>query len=100
MTQPEIHNLLVAVLGSKNVYFQPPSKQRIMYPAIVYSRAPYDITSADNHGYIIRDHYMITHMTKNPNSGIPKALAQMPYCRQEQAFKQDGLYHTVFSLYV
>lgn len=100
MEQSEFHKLLCAVLGSKNVYFQPPSKQRIMYPAIVYSRAPYDTTNADNHGYIVRDHYMVTHMTKNPDSGTPKVLAQMPYCRQEQAFKQDGLYHTVFSLYV
>ena len=99
MTQQDVHKLLVAILGSKNVYFQPPSKQRIMYPAIIYSRAPYDRTSADNQGYIIRDHYMVTHITKNPNSGTPKALVQMPYCRQEQAFKSDEMYHTVFSLY-
>lgn len=100
MSRLDLHKLLASILGSKNVYFQPPSKQRIYYPAIIYSRSPYEAEHADNHGYIIHDHYMVTHVTKDPNSITPKALAQMPNCRQEQAFKSDEMYHTVFSLYV
>lgn len=100
MTRVEFHRLLVKILGSNNVYFQPPSKQRIYYPAIIYSRAPYDPQYADNHAYILSDHYMVTHITKDPDSITPKALAQIPKSHQEQAYKSDELYHTVFSIYV
>ena len=37
-TREELHELLVSVLGSRNVYFQPPESIRMQYPAIVYAR--------------------------------------------------------------
>lgn len=100
MTRLEFHSLLTRILGSKFVYFQPPSKQKIYYPAIIYQRSPFDVQHADNHGYVVHDHYMVTHITKDPNSITPKALASLPNCRQDQAFKSDEMYHTVFSIYV
>ena len=32
----DLQKLLVEVLGSKNVYFQPPESVKMKYPAIVY----------------------------------------------------------------
>ena len=33
----ELHEILVGILGSKNVYYEPPSSLLMKYPAIVYS---------------------------------------------------------------
>ena len=32
------HEVLCEVLGSRNVYFQPPESVKMCYPAIVYAR--------------------------------------------------------------
>lgn len=98
MTRLEFHKKLCKILGSSNVYFQPPSGQRILYPAIVYARAPYDRISADNIGYIIKDKYLVTHITKDPNSLTPRMILEQLGTRQEQAYQKDGLYHTVFTM--
>lgn len=100
MTRLEFHKILQSILGSNQVYFQPPSSQRIYYPAIIYSVAPFNKAYADNFGYILTDHYLVTHITKDPNSTTPRELARMPYTRQDQAYRKDGLYHAVFSVYV
>ena len=36
-TRLELDEELVKILGSKNVYFQPPESLKLNYPAIVYS---------------------------------------------------------------
>lgn len=100
MTRLEFHKQLCSILGSKQVYFQPPSSQKIYYPAIVYTRAPFDKLYADNHGYIVSDHYMVTHVTSAVDSVTPKALASLPYSREDQSYRSNGLYHSVFSIYV
>lgn len=100
MTRQDFHKLLSSILGSKFVYYQPPSNQKIYYPAIVYSSAPLEKTYADNQGYILHDHYLVTHITKDPNSITPRELARLPYCKMDRAYKSDGMYHSVFSIYV
>lgn len=100
MTRLDFHKKLCSILGSKQVYFQPPSSQKIYYPAIIYTQAPFDKQYADNFGYILTDHYMVTHITSKADSVVPKTLAAMPYTRQDQAYRSNGLYHTVFSVYV
>ena len=32
----ELHEILCTILGSRNVYFQPPESIKMNYPAIVY----------------------------------------------------------------
>ena len=44
----ELHDILCAVLGSKNCYFQPPTGTQIKYPAIVYSFNGVKTKAADN----------------------------------------------------
>ena len=47
----ELHEALCKVLGSRNVYFQPPEDIKMNYPAIEYSRASIDNTFANNDVY-------------------------------------------------
>ena len=37
-TRYELHEFLCEILGSRNVYFQPPESVKMKYPAIVYER--------------------------------------------------------------
>ena len=37
-TRLELQSMLETLLGSRNVYYQPPSSIKMEYPAIVYSR--------------------------------------------------------------
>lgn len=47
----ELQSELEKILGSRNVYFQPPASVKIKYPAIVYSRKSIDNNFANNTVY-------------------------------------------------
>lgn len=95
----ELHETLCAVLGSRNVYFQPPANVRMVYPAIVYSRNDIWNTFADNSTYMQSHSYEIIVIDKNPDSGIVDRIASLPMCRFNRHYTLDNLNHDVFTLY-
>lgn len=95
----ELHELLVEILGSRNVYFQPPVNVRMKYPAIVYSRNDVDNQHADNLPYIQKIGYQIIVVDKDPDSEIVGKVAQLPLCRYDRHYNSDNLNHDVFSIY-
>ena len=95
----ELHETLCAVLGSRNVYFQPPANVRMVYPAIVYSRNDIRNTFADNSTYIQSYSYEVIVIDKNPDSGIVDRIASLPMCRFNRHYTSDNLNHDVFTLY-
>lgn len=90
---------LEGILGSRNVYFQPPPSVQISYPAIVYERETFDIKHADNFDYRNQDKYQITVMDRNPVSQIPRKVAGLSLASHNTRFVKDGLYHDIFTLY-
>lgn len=95
----DLQVLLEDLLGSRNVYFQPPSTLQMEYPAIVYNLDTITITHADNTPYKHQNRYQITHMDRDPDSDIPQRIAMLPTCAFAQAFTFDNLHHTVFTLF-
>lgn len=95
----ELHSMLVALLGSSNVYYQPPSNIQMKYPAIVYERARIDNMFANNNPYNQSLGYTVTVIDKNPDSEIVKKLSLLPLCRFDRHFVSDNLNHDVFTLY-
>jgi len=95
----DLHKKLCELLGSKNVYFQPPESVKMSYPAIVYKRSDIQNIHADNNPYLQFHGYEITVIDKNPDSDIPKAISQLPLCRFNRHFNADNLNHDVFVLY-
>jgi hypothetical protein len=95
----ELHNLLVSILGSSNVYFQPPSMVEMSYPCIVYQRIKIDTRSADNSSYLTKKRYSITVIDRNPDSDIPDKIAALPECIHDRQFTADNLNHDVFMLF-
>lgn len=98
-SRADLHEVLCAVLGSRNVYYQPPEKTKMLYPAIVYSRDDIDNSFADNSVYIQQHAYQVTVIDKDPDSEIVELVSKLPMCRFERHFTSDNLNHDVFSLY-
>lgn len=95
----ELQALLVDLLGSSNVYFQPPASVELDYPCIVYSRDRIDMGHADNLPYKHKKRYEVTVMDRDPDSDIPDKISKLPSCSFNRHFKADDLNHDVFTLY-
>lgn len=90
---------LEAVLGSRNVYFQPPASINMSYPCIVYKQIPGTTLYASNSAYFRKKRYQITVIDKNPDSAIPDKIADLPLCSIERCFTADNLNHFIYNLY-
>ena len=98
-TRVDLQNVLEELLGSRNVYYQPPESLKMNYPAIVYSRKTIDNSYANNSVYKQNYAYEITVIDKNPDSEIVNKVSKLPTCRFDRHFKSDNLNHDVFTLY-
>lgn len=95
----ELHKILCEILGSRNVYYQPPESAKMEYPAIVYSRDDIDNTFAENSVYKQDHQYQIIVIDKDPDSEIVTAVSKMPMCRFIRHYEADNLNHDVFGIY-
>lgn len=95
----ELQTLLENILGSRNVYFQPPESTKISYPAIIYNRSRIDQDYADNDSYQIRKAYDLLVIDKNPDSIIPDNIIKLPYCSFNRHYVSDNLNHDAFTIY-
>ena len=94
-----LHEKLCEVLGSRNVYFQPPEDIKINYPAIVYSRDNIDTEYANNKIYIQKRSYQITIIDRDPDSEILDKLLNLQSCKYVRSFRADNLNHDILTLY-
>ena len=94
-----LQTLLEGLLGSRNVYFQPPASVTMQYPCIVYSRAAVDTKYANNKPYLQKKRYSVTVIDKNPDSLIPEKVGVLPLCSFDRHFKTANLNHDIYSLY-
>lgn len=95
----ELHELLVGVLGSRNVYFQPPASLQMQYPCILYRRNDMDIKRANDRVYSHTTGYMVTVIDANPDSEIPEKLLDFPMCRFDRHYTSENLNHDTYILY-
>lgn len=94
-----LHEILVDILGSHNVYFQPPANVAMKYPAIVYERDKMDTVHADNVPYRSINGYQVTVIDQDPDSPVPGKIAQLPSSSFSRRFAADDLNHDVFDVY-
>ena len=98
-TRLELHEVLCNIIGSRNVYYQPPESIKMNYPAIVYSRNDISNKYGDDIPYVQSVSYQVTVIDKDPDSTIVSDIAKLPYCRFNRHFTSDNLNHDVFTLY-
>lgn len=94
-----LHDLLVKVLGSRNVYFQPPEGLKIEYPAIIYGFDNTRVEYGNNLPYAVKRRYQITYIDRDPDSDILDVLLRMPMTRLASTYIAKGLNHYNFSTY-
>ncbi len=95
----QLQELLEFVLGSNQVYFQPPPTIQMKYPAIVYKRDYAETDFADNVPYRHMKRYQVTVIDRDPDSPVPDKLAVLPYCTFNRHYPASNLNHDVFNLY-
>lgn len=95
----EFHHKLEEVLGSTNVYFQPPENLRMQFPAIVYSLSNIQNRFADNTVYQQNTAYNVIMINKNPDNDITYVLSRFKYSSFNNRYVSDGLYHDSFTIY-
>jgi hypothetical protein len=95
----ELQTILEAILGSRNVYFQPPANLQMKYPCIVYKRDFAQVQFADNHPYRNIKRYLVTVIDSDPDSPIPDKVAALPMCTFNRFYTADDLNHDVFNLF-
>ena len=95
----ELQELLESVLGSGNVYFQPPEDRRLNYPCIVYQRDNASVDHADDIPYRYAQRSQVTLIDRNPDSDVLDGLTLLPCSSFNRHFETSGLNHDVFSIY-
>jgi hypothetical protein len=96
----DLNDELVSLLGSTNVYFQPPATLKMKYPCIVYNISDINSQYADNRTYANCRRYTVTIIDANPDSNIPEdMLDAFPYCTYDRHFTAENLHHSVLTLY-
>ena len=96
-SRKNLGKLLTEILGSNNVYFQPPESMKLKYPCIIYTRNKIITTPADNLAYKTDFSYTITLVDTDPDSPINIKLIAAG-CKFDRPFKTTGLYHTVYTI--
>jgi hypothetical protein len=95
----ELQTLLRILLGSNNVYFQPPANVQMKYPCIVYKRDFADTKHAGNLPYTRTKRYQVTVIDQDPDSLIPDKIAELPMASFQRFYTVDNLNHDVFDVF-
>lgn len=94
----ELHEELVTILGSRNIYFQPPESLKLSYPAIIYSRQDIDNVHANNNIYDQNFKYKVTVVDHNPDSPIVQKMSKFKFAVFDRHYAANGLNHDQFTV--
>lgn len=89
----------VTGLSVQRIKFEPPGNEKLKYPCIVYGLSRIDQDHADDIAYFGHKGYLVTFMSKDPESDIPDRILELPYCTLNRFYVTDNLNHWVFLLY-
>lgn len=95
----ELQRKLEALLGSKNVYFQPPANVQLQYPCIIYHLDGAFNKYADDNHYVYKRRYQMTYVDRSPDSPLVDILATQQLCALNNWSAVDGLNHYYYSIY-
>ena len=95
----ELHSVLQELLGSSNVYYQPPESIKMQYDAIRYSKKTIDSKYANDRKYSMIDCYEIIVISRLPDNPVIKKLLSLPYCSYDRPYVADNLHHDVLTIY-
>ena len=95
----DLQELLLGILENDNAYFQPPTNVKLVYPCIVYERAPILASWAGNKPYTLDKPYLVTHISRDPDDEAVDKLAALPKCVHDRFYIADNLNHHTFKIF-
>lgn len=97
----ELHEKLCELLGSRNVYYQPPSNITMRYPCIVYHPNPTEDYYADNQRYFVYFSYRVQIIAHDPEFALFDTFPDnFEYATETpQRFEADNLNHANYKIY-
>ena len=88
------------LLGSNNVYYQPPANLKMKYPAIVYSLDGLDVKRFDNTRLINKKCFSVTHIYRNESENLVETmLKNFEYISFDNRSIVDGIYNDHYTIY-
>ena len=97
----QLQKRLEEILGSRNVYFQPPNDLVLKYPCIVYHLEGGTTRFADNNPYRFNKRYQVTYITRDTReTEIPEKLAMMHMTTLNNWNATNGLNHYNYTTYM
>ena len=95
----EFHEILCDILGSRNVYFQPPPTIQMKYDAIVYSLDDIDTKNANDTKYIKNRRYFVRVISRKADNDLVDKILDLPKSSLSRAYTSDNLYYWAFEVY-
>lgn len=96
----QLNSLLKTLVGTPNVYFQPPASISLSYPCVIYNIGNGDAKFANNKLYKYDYKYELIFIYKKPNNEIiEKVLNELSMCKLDRTYVVDNLNHYAFSVY-
>lgn len=99
MSRLDLQALFEEILGSRNVYCDPPESVKMRYPAIRYSRKKIENRFANNSVYVQKNCYEVIVIDDDPDSELPIEISRLPMCSHDRHYAANNLHHDVFTLY-
>ena len=87
-TRLTLQNKLESILGSRNVYYNPPESQKMSLRQV----------HADNRKYIDYTTYKITVVSKQVDHPAIRAVLDLPMTKFSTNYTKNGFYYTVIFL--
>lgn len=98
-SRTNLQSVLERILGSRNVYYQPPETVKMNYPAIVYMKDDIDSKYANDKKYLNTKRYEIIVIDKKPDNEAVDKILELPLSSFDRHYTSDNLHHDVITLY-
>lgn len=99
-TRIELQEKFEELLGSRNVYFQPPESIKLKFPCIIYNLSSMQNNNADDIRYIKNKRWFVTIVDKDPESDIyERMIDEFQMCALDRTGVVDNLNHWYLTLF-
>lgn len=95
----KLHEILCDILGTRNVYYDPPESLRMEYDAIRYSLDEIKTTYANNAKYSSKRCYNVILISRTSDPEVLDKLLELPFSDLGRPYVSDNLHHYPITLY-
>lgn len=95
----DLQSKLESLLGTRNVYYDPPTNIQMQYDAIRYTKKKPDVKHANDHKYKKLNCYEIIVIARKPDHPVIEKILDLPYSSYDRHYPANNLHHDVITLY-